>query len=284
MRYKHMPALISLCLLIALTGCTTPAGGPGVSADPIINPAGKTLSTRIGVPAGYRRVTRAADSFGQWLRALDLKPDGTTVKLFNGVEKGWQHVHAAVIDLDVGKSDLQQCADACIRMRAEYLWAAGRFDEIAFNLTNGFRMDFSHWRAGHRLKVSGNRTWWEKTAAPSDAYSTFRSYLDKVFMYAGTLSLEKELPLQPVHLIAPGDLFIWGGSPGHASMVMDVAEHTETGKRIFLLAQGYMPAQDIHILVNPNSAELSPWYNLDTDVPPRTCEWNFPDMKLRRWK
>ncbi len=239
---------------------------------------------RIGVPEGYRRVACATDSFGAWLRALAVKPNGTPVRLYNGEEKGWQHVHAAVIDIETGKTDLQQCADACIRLRAEYLWAAGRFDEIAFNLTNGFRMDFSHWRAGHRLKVSGNRTWWEKTAAPSDAYSTFRSYLDKVFMYAGTLSLEKELPLQPVQRIAPGDLFIWGGSPGHASMVIDVAEHTETGKRIFLLAQGYMPAQDIHILLNPNSEALSPWYSLETDVPPRTHEWTFPAMKLRTWE
>lgn len=35
----------------------------------------------------------------------------------------------------------------------------------------------------------------------------------------------------------------------HAAIVMDVAENAE-GEKIFMLAQSYMPAQDIHLLVN----------------------------------
>ena len=46
-----------------------------------------------------------------------------------------------------------------------------------------------------------------------------------------------------------GDIFIYGGFPGHAVTVMAVAKNGE-GKKIFLLSQGYMPAQDIHILKN----------------------------------
>jgi hypothetical protein len=31
-------------------------------------------------------------------------------------------------------------------------------------------------------------------------------------------------------------------------------------KKVYLLAQGYMPAQDIHVLKNPVNASLSHWY------------------------
>jgi hypothetical protein len=40
------------------------------------------------------------------------------VLLYNGAPKFRQDVHAAVIDIDVGTRDLQQCADATMRLRA----------------------------------------------------------------------------------------------------------------------------------------------------------------------
>lgn len=46
---------------------------------------------------------------------------------------------AAVIDIDVEKRDLQQCADAVMRLRAEWLWSIGTKDRIAFNYTGGGR-------------------------------------------------------------------------------------------------------------------------------------------------
>jgi len=51
----------------------------------------------------------------------------------------------------------------------------------------------------------------------------------------------------PYSTIEPGDVMIRAGSPGHAMLVVDVAED-ERGRRIYLLAQSYMPAQDIHIV------------------------------------
>ena len=87
-----------------------------------------------------------------------------------------------------------------------------------------------------------------------------------VFMYAGTASLSKELRTVPYTSLQAGDVFIKGGSPGHAVIVVDVAIHPKTKKKVFLLAQSYMPAQQIHILVNPANRNLSPWYELtDTD-------------------
>ena len=56
-----------------------------------------------------------------------------------------------------------------------------------------------------------------------------------------------------------GDVFIKGGSPGHAVTIVDIAINPKTNKKVFLLAQSYMPAQEIKILKNPNNSELSPW-------------------------
>ena len=53
----------------------------------------------------------------------------------------------------------------------------------------------------------------------------------------------------PYTSLQPGDVFIKGGSPGHAVIVVDVAIYPQTGKTVFLLAQSYMLAQQIHIPV-----------------------------------
>ena len=109
----------------------------------------------------------------------------------------------------------------------------------------------------------------------------FRSF---VFAYASTLSLEKEItPLSKISEIQAGDVFIKGGAPGHAITVMDVAKNKTTGKKIFLLSQSYMPAQDIHILKNPNNSDLSPWYSEDFGDVLQTPEWDFARKALRRF-
>ena len=110
-----------------------------------------------------------------------------------------------------------------------------------------------------------------------------KSYLHIIFTYAGSLSLSDELEVvRDTRTIAPGDVFIQGGSPGHAVIVVDVAE-ASNGDRVFLLAQSYMPAQDVHVLVNPADAQLSPWYRGGQPGPLRTPEWTFPPGSLRRF-
>ena len=50
-----------------------------------------------------------------------------------------------------------------------------------------------------------------------------------------------------------GDVFIQTGNPyGHAIIIVDVAIN-KNKEKIFMLAQSYMPAQEIHILKNPNN-------------------------------
>ena len=84
-----------------------------------------------------------------------------------------------------------------------------------------------------------------------------------------------------MHEMRIGDVFIEPGFPGHAVIVVDMVEHEKNGKKAFLLAQSFMPAQDIHVLKNPHNAGLSPWYALDCGSTLRTPEWRFKDTNLR---
>lgn len=240
----------------------------------------RTLAEAVPPPSGFERRPLPEDSFGAWLRGLPMKPEGTPVKLFSGADKKRQDVHAGVIDIDVGTRDLQQCADAVMRLRSEWLFATGRADAIAFNVTEGGRVTFKRWARGQRPSPSGKR--WKNVARAGRDYQSFRKYMDYIFAYAGTASLGKELKPIAIGQMAAGDVFITGGFPGHAVLVADVVEHAVTGAKRFLLLQSYMPAQDIHVLKNLATGNGSPWY-----APPAaelsTPEWTFPAGSLRRW-
>jgi hypothetical protein len=271
--------------LQAICGCQSNQGKPELAAvavsRQIENTDGATLALRFVPPAGFVRLSPPDNSFGQYLQNLPLKPADFPVHLYNGQLKVRQSVHAAVVDIDTGDRDLQQCADAVMRLRAEHLFAQKKYDQIHFNLTNGFKMDYAKWRQGYRVRVDGNKTEWYATDSPSISYDSFRKYLDFVFMYAGTLSLSKELKSKAVKDLAIGDVFIQGGSPGHAVIVVDIAVNGSTGEKVFLLAQSYMPAQEIHVLVNPMMAGLSPWYNADFGEELVTPEWTFRREMLK---
>jgi len=240
---------------------------------------GGTIESRFDAPDGYARVAVAEGSFGAWLRGLPLLPGKPDVLLFDGELKGNQSAQVAVIDLDVGKRDLQQCADAVIRLRAEYLLQAGRGRDVCFRFTNGEPAAWTRWADGLRPVIDGRRTSWVKKAKAASGYSVFRDYLTVVFRYAGTASLERELTL--ADRVEPGDVFIEGGFPGHAVIAVDVA--ASPAGRAVLLAQSYMPAQQMHVLVNPSDPAMSPWYRYDPSAPLETPEWRFDSGRAVRF-
>ncbi|MEJ7666645.1 MAG: DUF4846 domain-containing protein [Hymenobacter sp.] len=81
-----------------------------------------------------------------------------------------------------------------------------------------------------------------------------------MFGYAGTLSLSREVRPVPLAKSEPGDVLVHGGRPGHAVLVADVATNPRTGQRYLLLAQSYMPAQNIHLLRNVDQPALGAWF------------------------
>lgn len=250
---------------------------------PVLNPEGKTVETRFNTPNGFVRTTESKGSYAEYLRNLPLKLEGSPVMLYNGEEKWNASVHAAVVDQEIGSRDLHQCADAIMRVRAEYLWKNEKYDDIHFNFTNGFRVDYSEWMSGKRVRIKGNSCRWVSSGSPSNTYQDFWKYMEIVFSYAGTLSLFKELQTVEPSDLQIGDVFIQGGSPGHAIVVVDQARNPETGEMVFMLAQSYMPAQELHILKNKNQKDQSPWYLLPESGFLETPEWDFYTSDLKRF-
>ncbi len=243
-----------------------------------INKKGTTIAQRINVPEGYKRTT--GDEYAEFLRNQELLPDGSPVLLYNNSKKLKQNIHIAVLSIDVGKKNLQQCADSVLRLRSEYLYKSKQYDKINFHLTNGQEFPYTKYRDGYRLKVEGNKTSLIKTAQPDDSYEAFRQYLDVLFTYAGTLSLSNECKNIDKSDMRIGDIFIKGGTPGHCVIIVDMCDN-DKGEKMFLLAQGYMPAQQIHILKNPESN--SPWYSInDLKYPFKTPEFTFEEKSLKR--
>ncbi|MFY7826858.1 MAG: DUF4846 domain-containing protein [Flectobacillus sp.] len=246
-----------------------------------IHATGNTVATRFNPPVGFKRKSLSPTSFGFYLRNLPLKPIGERVKYYNGAFKK-ANVYEAVVDMEISNQNLQQCADAIMRLRGEYLFANKAYAEISFTLTNGFKMDYAEWINGNRLVINGNRTYWVKKALPSNNYQEFRKYMEVVFAYAGTISLSKSLKTKPLKDLQIGDVFIKSGSPGHAVIVVDLAEN-EKNEKMFLLAQSYMPAQETQILRNFNDDYTSPWYSDKFIGKLFTPEWTFLPSELKTW-
>jgi hypothetical protein len=272
-----------LLLLLVLAGASSALAGPYSWREEAVA-AADTLEARLAPPAGFERVPVEPGSFGEWLRGLPMKPEGAPVRLFNGLPRFWSSSNYAVIDIDTGAKDLQQCADAIMRLRAEWLFSLGRKDEIGFDYTNGARVDFARWSQGLRPRENGRKVNWSKRGKPDAGYTSFRKYLEQVFSYAGTYSLARELKPVRTGGMAVGDVFIQGGFPGHAVLVADMVESRATGERRILLVQSYMPAQDMHVLKN-EAAGGSPWYPADFGDELWTPDWGkpFTAADLKRW-
>jgi hypothetical protein len=272
---------VAVLLVLLFAAAPALAGAPYPWRSRVAS--GNSLRERLRPPRGYEFEETRAGSFAEWLSRLPLKPGRPPVYLYDGRRKSNQSVHAAVLDLDVGREDLQQCADSVIRLRAEYLYSRRRTGALHFNFTSGARADFSRWAEGYRPTIVGSRVSWQKTAEPDASYASFRAYLRLVFAYAGTASLARELtPVSDPRRLRAGDVFITPGSPGHVVLVVATCVNAR-GRRLFLLAQGYMPAQDMHVLKNPLSPGLSPWYEIPSGDRLVTPEWTFRVGDLRRF-
>ncbi len=242
-----------------------------------INEKGMTVETRFDVPEGYERVSVKAGSQEDFYRKLPLKPAGTDIYYYDGTKKN-SRSHAAVLDFPQLSDDLLQCADACMKMRAEYLYSIGAYDKISFKAESGVAMPFSKYVDGYRLTGSG----WKSGYAKGASRKTFDEYLRIVYSYASTRSMAKEVVPIKIKDLRIGDVFVQSGNPGHSVFVADMAVNKKTGQKIMLLGQGYMPAQDLHIVQSFES--ISPWFTVkddgfsyDTYSFPRGCQGRWPE-------
>jgi len=271
-------------LTLGLVLCVTPVravGAPRYPWQAVPGDDSDTLAARFPTPAGFSR--RHCGATCEWLRGLPLRPGRPEVRLFDGRTKPNQSAHLAVVDLDVGTRDLQQCADAVLRLWAEEAFARRGATGLCIPLTSGAPLHWDRWAAGERPGVEGKSLHWNARGRADASHAAFRRYLDFAFTYAGTASVQQYMVDRvPVADIRPGDLFVQGGFPGHAVAVVDVVEGP-AGRRAFALAQSYMPAQEVHVLDNPAHPGM-PWYEIAENEPLVTPEWTFAPGTLARFR
>ena len=257
--------ILSASFCFAITGCTNFAADNPVNEKLVVKTE-NTIISRFKVPDGYTRKVNTENSFGYYLQHLPLKDFSTEVKYYDGRIKKNNNVYVSVVDLAIGTKNLHECADAVMRLKAEWLFKHKRFSEIHFNFLS-----------------DGKPRYYNDYVKGDNSYKKFWSYLENVFAFANTASLHDEMKkVDDINDLLPGDVLIEKKNPyGHVVIVVDMAEN-EKGEKIVLLAQSYMPAQEIQILVNPNDSELSPWYHLkEGDIV--TPEWYFTSENHRRF-
>ena len=268
-------------LFFLLLTTTASAGSPFVDAAGA--PPTTPLEARFPTPAGAVRVPVTEGSFAAWLRVLPLRADRDDVRSYQG--DPLRRPAAAVAALDVGRGDLQQCADSAIRLHAEWLWASGRSRDAAYHFTSGDRSAWIDWQGGERFAIKGSRVdRLQGDPRPSD-WGAYRGWLQYVFRFAGTRSLRFDTDAVPSDAaIEAGDVFVDPGSPGHAVVVLDVA--TDGERRLALLGQGFMPAEDFHVL-RDRAAVDGLWFVLPEGAEDRldTPSWSpFARDTARRFR
>lgn len=233
--------------------------------DGVQNDSTDIIALRFAPPEGYQRRRTENGTFAFYLQNAPLKPEGSPIFLFDGSERTKKNHHAAVLDYDVGKFDLQQCADSILRLHCEYLYARQEYDQINFHVSATMEFPFTKWAQGYTLKPDEyNQLVWLKDDENNASYASFRHYLNRLFLYAGTMSLKDDTVKQNFDDIDIGDMFINPGSPGHSVIIVDIAENNQ-GKLVCLLAEGHTPAQSIHITNNIEKPDMGAWYFLERD-------------------
>ena len=250
----------------------------------LVNKDSMTIQSRVNTPEGFKRVQYPKGSFQDYLRNYDLKPFGSKIINYDDSEYFWQGGHIGILDIPVPKNGLQQCADALIRVRSEYLWDNNRKDEIGFNFTSGHYCSWKQYAKGYRPKIQGSKVSFHRTAQEDHSKTNFYKYLNLIYTYSGTLSLFHELPqIQDAKNLKIGDMLIKGGSPGHIVMICDEAVN-EQGDKLFLLFQGNTPAQSVHLVKNLEDSDNSPWYFLEKDQIIPVSNYTFSSSKFVRFK
>lgn len=261
--------LLLLILLLEFTACNEkqqPTKNTILTASSNIC----TQIAAIPTPNGFERIKTDSGTFAYYLQHLPLKKDNT-VYYYNDAKKENQYLHYAVIDLPIGNKDLQQCADCIMRLRATYFFARKEYAKIEFK-SNTEVFNFATYR--HNIDCTEQQL-----------PNVFISFMERVFANCGTYNLQTLLhPKNSINNIVIGDVLVKGGSPGHAMIVVDVAINKKTNDKIYLLAQGFMPAQSMHVVINPVANTLSPWYKADSSANNIiTPGYIFSCNNLRSW-
>lgn len=226
-----------------------------------------TLAARFREPPGYRRVGVVEGSFSAWIRRLPLAAPGTPILDYKGKPvRAEDDYTAAVVAIDVGKTDLQNGADFLIRLHAEWGWSRG-VEEHAYRAVTDLKLDSKRWFQGLEPKPVGAMVGWvpSKPQRPR-THKVFREYLDAVFLWANNNSLLKDSEPVAAADVRPGDFFVREGKEGDALLVLDVAEAGAgpTLRRVALLGQVSTTMASSPVVLQLGKG--SPWFSLRAEA------------------
>jgi hypothetical protein len=216
------------------------------------------------------------DSWSSFLQHLPTENKPIVDYRGNQIEN--QEKHFSILTYDVGSTDLQQCADALIRLRSEYLFSQKKYAQIGFHFNSGIYYSLMDYLRGIRPIFKNRQQILAKTnGACVLTHTSFRRWLDIVYTYANTVSLCKEL--KKAEGLQTGTVIIFPGNPGHCCIIIDEAL-TDKQDTVYKIAEGYMPAQSIYILSNPYEPEWNPWYHLGKgDINTASCSFRSYYLK-----
>lgn len=259
-----------------------------------INPDGMTIAERFTLPEGFERIECEQGSFEEYVRNLPLIPYGEAAMEVDGdtnkriVSKDTPKI--AVLDRPV-YFYTEQCADSCIRTWADYLFSQGRYNEICFQLANGFECSFDKYCEGYVCVYQGGTPpfkWRKLDETPELNYALLTKYLRFVYDYAYTGTMTSYLPKVSIENMKIGDVLVKNKTStskyGHAVMIADMAVNKTTGEIIYLMIQGSTPAVDNHVIPNPASEFGSPWFKLQKGNIVTSAEWFFSSDHLKRFE
>ncbi|AKH96346.1 hypothetical protein CMT89_02450 [Elizabethkingia anophelis] len=274
-------AILSSCQKNEYLSAKLPAKDNSVIQEHYVDEKSNTLKGRLLVPKGFSRQITNENTWEHFIQNQALEKYGSPILKYDGTKISDQIHHVGTLKYDVGEKDLQQCADALIRLRAEYLFGQKRYSEIGFNFTSGDHFSWKSYAEGVRPLINRNNVSFVKRAPENtlSSHSDFRQYLDIIYNYAGTISLSKELKdSKSITELNIGDLIITPGSPGHTVMVADKISDGKNKK--YALIEGFTPAQTIHIL----SVNGNPWFNIKPGVIIETPRYTFQNAVIKRFE
>ncbi len=274
-------AILSSCQKNETLSAKVPAKNDSEIQERYVDEKSNILKGRLLVPKGFAREITNENTWEHFIQNQALEKFGSPILKHDGTKILDQKHHVGTLTYDVGEKDLQQCADALIRLRAEYLFGQKRYNEIGFNFTSGNHFTWKSYAEGERPLINGNNVKFIKRAPENalSSYSDFRQYLDIIYNYAGTISLSKELKDSKSSAeLNIGDLIITPGSPGHTVMIADKISDGENEK--YALIEGFTPAQSIHVL----SLIGNTWLNIKPGAIIETPRYTFQNAVIKRFE
>ena len=205
------------------------------------------------------------DPFYKFLSSLPRKKRMAEIMNYKGEDAGMSYYKYCVIDFPL-LSPVEQCADVCMHLRAEYFFRQKQYGKIHFHDVGG---------KDHKYTGGASR-------------QALNAYLKKIYNISNTASMYTEMQIVPsLSDIRPGDVLIYpakGNKLGHVVMVSEVAKDAK-GDIYFQVSQGFTPACELHIVKNNDVSGNTPWFKLDPNADVvKIDNFTFRKDQLRRWK